>query len=142
MKNSVKSMTRFNGDTTYYLPSILFNNRQNISSLYYFLLFIPILYIVNSENKSVFALSFAFYFPALVVVFFLLTPRTLILRGNEIQHYSLWKEKWTNIKDFSLKNDVLTLETLDGKTRIVKNIDSNIAKEIIDFINQKINVTT
>ncbi len=141
MKNSVKVMTRFNGDTTYYLPSIVFNNRQNISNLFYLLILAIVMFnIVYRDNKSAFALSSAFYL-TILILYFLLTPRTLILRENEIQHYSLWKEKWSNIKDFSLKNDVLTLETIDGKTRKVKNIDSDIAKEIIDFINQKINVT-
>jgi hypothetical protein len=122
------------------LPSIIFNNTKSFNAITIIILYLTLLFLWYSRfvhSLVIYAISSVF----LIAFTILTSPKKMILNQYELIYDKYWKEKWSNIKNFNIKNDVLTLNTFEGKTRIVKNIDSNMAKEIIDFINQKINVT-
>lgn len=140
MKNSVKSIIQSNGNITYYLPSILFNNKKPIAGIFSFFLIIIIFSNISSYYSDDKFLFFLFYFPSSLAVLFLISPRILVLKEDGIQYYCFWKTKWENIKDYDWKKDVLSIQTLDDKVYSVKGVDSNVYDEIVDVINKKINV--
>ena len=122
------------------LPSIIFNNTKSFNEITIIILYLSLLFLWYSrlvDSLIIYAISAVF----LIAFAILISPKKMILNQYELIYDKYWKEKWSNIKNFNFKNDVLTLNTFEGKTRIVKNIDPNINKEIIDFINQKINTT-
>ncbi|MEZ0183740.1 PH domain-containing protein [Flavobacterium oncorhynchi] len=135
MKNSVKSVIQSNGNITYYLPSILFNNKKPIAGIFNFFLIIIIF-----SNSSSYHSDDKFLFSNFLGVLYLLSPRILVLKEDGIQYYSFWKTKWENIKDFDWKKDVLSIQTLNDKVYVVNGIDSNVYNEIVDVMNKKINV--
>lgn len=140
-KKNIKTQIGYNESTVYHLPSILFNNKKPIVRIFNISIIILIfsnLFFHMSIDKFSFLL---FYFPISLAILYLISPRTLVLSESGIQYYSFWKKKWKNIKEFSFKNNILILNTFEGKSIVVKNIDSNISKEVIDFISKKINVT-
>lgn len=48
----------------------------------------------------------------------------MVLNQHELIYDKYWKEKWENIKEYKIYDDVLKIETKNNHTHTVKKIDS------------------
>jgi len=132
----MKTIKTIGDNTICMLPSIIFNNKT-INPFLLPLLLIPF-FLYSKYNHSFF--HFALLALLLLLLTFLISPRKLILNSSNIQYHIFWKVKWSEFKCYSIDDGILTIETINGKEKIVRNLDAATSEKVENFINKQINI--
>ncbi len=127
-------------DLTVYLPSILFNNRKSIDRIFNILILSLVVgNFIFLESKYLFYIVII-YLSVLLIAALLITPRKLVLNQTEIRYHNIWKEKWTNIDNCTVNNNILIIKTFNNKERRIKVVQNEDIEVVTKYINERINV--
>ena len=101
------------------LLSLIFFNNYYFKYENFYIVFVPL-----------FLISF------LVIIF--LSPKQIAF-SNQGVRFLFWQIKWTKLKDYNLKNEVLYIKSSDGKDLNIKGINKKDYKAIEDILKNKLN---
>ena len=134
----MKVKTTLNESITFILPSLIFNNKSSLRSLFPFIAMVFILPIYHANGQMLFAYYYLCLLVSLGLAFFL-SPRHLVLSHTGIRFHYFLNIKWSDLKGFALNGNILTILTTDNKEHVIRIDDVNDMEAICDLLENKIN---